>query len=154
MGARSPSPPTSRSSGACAISPPRAPGAPRSASASSSNIASPTMPRSRGASLAISACARTSSTPAATPPSSTSRCSTLARPRDYAGFKPFGALVAHNRVGEYQGLAARGDLGFVAIFTLAAPQASDGLTDIFFARIDARNDDDHTDVDEDHVDED
>src|SRR5467141_1677308 len=93
MAARSPSPPTILSSGACATSPPRAPDAPRSANASPSNIASPTTPRSRGASLAISACARTSSTPGVTPPSSTSRCSTLARPRDYAGFKPFGALV-------------------------------------------------------------
>src|SRR5882724_1631567 len=93
MGARSPSPPTSRSSGACATSPPRAPDAPRSASASPSNIASPTMPRSRGASLAISACARTSSTPGVTRPSSTSKCSRRAEPRDYAGFKPFGALA-------------------------------------------------------------
>src|SRR5882724_12042830 len=93
MGARSPSPPTSRSSGACATSPPRAPDAPRSASASPSNSASPTTPRSRGASLAISACARTSSTPGVTRPSSTSKCSRRAEPRDYAGFKPFGALV-------------------------------------------------------------
>jgi len=97
MGARSPSPPTSRSSGACASSPPRAPDAPRSASASPSNIASPTTPRSRGASLAISACARTSSTPGVTRPSSTSKCSTRAEPRDYAGFKPFGALVNERR---------------------------------------------------------
>src|SRR5712692_982586 len=92
-GAPFPSPPTSRYSGACAISPPRAPGAPRSASALPSNIASPTMPRSRVVSLAIAACARTSSTPGATPPFSTSKCSTRAEPRDYAGFKPFGALA-------------------------------------------------------------
>src|SRR5712692_4496854 len=91
-GAPFPSPTTSRYSGACAISPPRAPGAPRSASALPSNIASPTMPRSRVVSLAIAACARTSSIPGATPPFSTSKCSTLAEPRDYAGFKPFGAL--------------------------------------------------------------
>jgi hypothetical protein len=45
-------------------------------------------------------------------------------------------LPAHNYVGEYQGLAGltRGR-GFAAVFTLAAPQAKDGPTDIFFARI-------------------
>jgi hypothetical protein len=45
-------------------------------------------------------------------------------------------LPAHAFVGEYQGLAAfpRGG-GFAAIFTLAAPFATDGPTDIFFARI-------------------
>jgi hypothetical protein len=45
-------------------------------------------------------------------------------------------LPAHNYVGEYQGLAGlpRGR-GFAAIFTLAAPFAKDGPTDIFFARI-------------------
>jgi hypothetical protein len=45
-------------------------------------------------------------------------------------------LPAHNFVGEYQGLAGlpRGR-GFAAVFTLAAPQAKDGPTDIFFARI-------------------
>jgi hypothetical protein len=45
-------------------------------------------------------------------------------------------LPAHNYVGEYQGLAGlpRGR-GFAAAFTLAAPQAKDGPTDIFFARI-------------------
>jgi hypothetical protein len=45
-------------------------------------------------------------------------------------------LPAHNFVGEYQGLAGlpRGR-GFAAAFTLAAPQAKDGPTDIFFARI-------------------
>src|SRR6266851_5554935 len=96
-GAPFPSPPTSRYSGACAISPPRAPGAPRSASALPSNIASPTTPRSRVVSLAIAACARTSSIPGATPPFSTSKCSTLAEPRDYAGFKPFGALACFVR---------------------------------------------------------
>jgi hypothetical protein len=45
-------------------------------------------------------------------------------------------LPAHNYVGEYQGLAGlpRGR-GFAAAFTLAAPQAKNGPTDIFFARI-------------------
>ena len=45
-------------------------------------------------------------------------------------------LPAHIFVGEYQGLAGlpRGS-GFAAVFTLAAPQAKDGPTDIFFARI-------------------
>jgi hypothetical protein len=45
-------------------------------------------------------------------------------------------LPGHNFVGEYQGLAGmpRGR-GFAAVFTLAAPQAKDGPTDIFFARI-------------------
>jgi hypothetical protein len=43
-------------------------------------------------------------------------------------------LPGHNYVGEYQGLAALpGE--FAAAFTLAAPQAKDGPTDIFFARI-------------------
>src|SRR5229473_1837507 len=121
-GAPFPSPTTSRYSGACAISPPRAPGAPRSASALPSNIASPTMPRSRVVSLAIAACARTSSIPGATPPFSTSKCSTLAEPRDYAGFKPFGALaaqpdddaearlVAHHPLVRILGLLQREDL--------------------------------------------
>jgi hypothetical protein len=44
-------------------------------------------------------------------------------------------LPAHNYVGEYQGLAALRGRSFAAIFTLAAPQAKDGPTDIFFARI-------------------
>jgi len=44
-------------------------------------------------------------------------------------------LPSHNYVGEYQGLAALGGRGFAAIFTLAAPQARNGPTDIFFARI-------------------
>jgi hypothetical protein len=44
-------------------------------------------------------------------------------------------LAANNRVKEYQGLAALRGRGFAAIFTLAAPQATDGPTDIFFARI-------------------
>jgi hypothetical protein len=44
-------------------------------------------------------------------------------------------LPAHNYVGEYQGLAALPGKGFAAIFTLAAPQARNGPTDIFFARI-------------------
>jgi hypothetical protein len=45
-----------------------------------------------------------------------------------------GALPRQNRVGEYQGLAPAGS-GFAAIFTLAAPFAEDGPTDVFFARI-------------------
>ena len=44
-------------------------------------------------------------------------------------------LPAHNYVGEHQGLAAPPGRGFAAIFTLAAPQARNGPTDIFFARI-------------------
>jgi hypothetical protein len=43
-------------------------------------------------------------------------------------------LPEHNYVGEYQGLAAVRN-SFAAAFTLAAPQAEDGPTDIFFARI-------------------
>jgi len=43
-------------------------------------------------------------------------------------------VASFNRFGEYQGLAALPS-GFAAIFTLAAPQAKDGPTDIFFARI-------------------
>jgi hypothetical protein len=43
-------------------------------------------------------------------------------------------LPTHGFVGEYQGLAGL-RRGFAAIFTLAAPQAKDGPTDIFFARI-------------------
>jgi hypothetical protein len=52
-------------------------------------------------------------------------------------------LAAHNRVGEYQGLAAL-RAGFAAAFTLATPQAKHGPTDIFFARIvpSERDDDD------------
>jgi hypothetical protein len=46
-----------------------------------------------------------------------------------------GALPRQNRFGEYQGLAAAGGRGFAAIFTLAAPYATNGPTDIFFARI-------------------
>jgi hypothetical protein len=46
-----------------------------------------------------------------------------------------GALPRQNHVGEYQGLAAMGHRGFAAIFTLAAPFATDGPTDIFVARI-------------------
>jgi hypothetical protein len=42
---------------------------------------------------------------------------------------------AKNYVGEYQGLAPLRGHGFAAVFTLAAPQAKDGPTDIFFARI-------------------
>ncbi len=44
-------------------------------------------------------------------------------------------LPGHNYVGEYQGLAALRGRGFAAVFTLAGPQAQDGPTDIFFARI-------------------
>jgi hypothetical protein len=44
-------------------------------------------------------------------------------------------LPEHNYVGEYQGLAALPGHSFAAIFTLAAPQARNGPTDIFFARI-------------------
>ena len=44
-------------------------------------------------------------------------------------------LPVGNYVGEYQGLAALRGRGFAAVFTLAAPQARDGPTDIFFARI-------------------
>jgi BNR repeat-like domain len=46
-----------------------------------------------------------------------------------------GALPRQNHVGEYQGLTAVGNGGFAAIFTLAAPFATDGPTDIFVARI-------------------
>jgi hypothetical protein len=45
-----------------------------------------------------------------------------------------GAPPAQNRFGEYQGLAGM-PTGFAAIFGLAAPQATNGPTDIFFARI-------------------
>jgi len=48
--------------------------------------------------------------------------------------------VAHNRVGEYQGLTALGDRAFGAAFTLASPQAMDGPTDIFFARLEREGD--------------
>jgi len=43
-------------------------------------------------------------------------------------------LPGHNYVGEYQGLAGL-RRGFAAAFTLAAPQAQNGPTDIFFAQI-------------------
>ena len=55
-------------------------------------------------------------------------------------------LPAHNYVGEYQGLAGLPG-GFAADFTLAAPQAKDGPTDIFFAEIGPGGGDDQ---DEDH----
>jgi hypothetical protein len=42
------------------------------------------------------------------------------------------------RLGEYQGLAGLPKRGFAAVFTQAAPQAKDGPTDIFFARIEPR----------------
>jgi hypothetical protein len=45
--------------------------------------------------------------------------------------------IVNNRVGEYQGLAALGDRGFAAVFTLRSPQAKDGPSDIFFARIES-----------------
>ena len=45
------------------------------------------------------------------------------------------SLVPNNRVGEYQGLAGLEERGFAAVFTLAAPQAKDGQTDVFFALI-------------------
>jgi hypothetical protein len=44
-------------------------------------------------------------------------------------------LPHHNYVGEYQGLAPLRGRGFAATFTLAAPFAKDGPTDIFFAQI-------------------
>jgi hypothetical protein len=44
-------------------------------------------------------------------------------------------LPQHNYVGEYQGLAALRGRGFAAAFTLPAPQAKNGPTDIFFAQI-------------------
>jgi hypothetical protein len=44
-------------------------------------------------------------------------------------------LPKQNHVGEYQGLAARRGRGFAAIFTLAAPFAKDGPTDIFYANL-------------------
>jgi hypothetical protein len=43
-------------------------------------------------------------------------------------------MPEHNYVGEYQGLAGLRN-GFGAAFTLPAPQAQDGPTDIFFAQI-------------------
>jgi hypothetical protein len=52
-------------------------------------------------------------------------------------------LPGHNYVGEYQGLAGL-RRGFAAAFTLAAPQAKNGPTDIFFARI-GPGDGDHKD---------
>jgi hypothetical protein len=39
------------------------------------------------------------------------------------------------RLGEYQGLAALRGNSFAAVFTIAAAQAENGPTDIFFARI-------------------
>jgi hypothetical protein len=44
-------------------------------------------------------------------------------------------LPSHGFVGEYQGLAGLRGHGFAAIFTMAAPLAKDGPTDIFSARI-------------------
>jgi hypothetical protein len=53
-------------------------------------------------------------------------------------------LPEHNYVGEYQGLAGL-RRGFAAAFTLPAPQAKDGPTDIFFARIGPGGGDDKDD---------
>jgi hypothetical protein len=53
-------------------------------------------------------------------------------------------LPQHNYVGEYQGLAGL-RRGFAAAFTLPAPQAKDGPTDIFFARIRPGDGDDKDD---------
>jgi hypothetical protein len=53
-------------------------------------------------------------------------------------------LPEHNYVGEYQGLAAVRN-SFAAALTLAAPQAEDGPTDIFFARIGPGDEDDEGD---------
>jgi hypothetical protein len=55
-------------------------------------------------------------------------------------------LPAHNYVGEYQGLAGL-RRGFASDFTLASPQAKDGPTDIFFARIRPGDGDDQDDGD-------
>jgi hypothetical protein len=52
----------------------------------------------------------------------------VAGPFDFRS-APFG------RLGEYQGLAGLRGRGFAAIFTMAAPLAKNGPTDIFFARI-------------------
>jgi BNR repeat-like domain len=51
-------------------------------------------------------------------------------------------LPRHNYFGEYQGLAALRRGAFATAFTLASPQAKDGPTDIFFARIEPRKSDD------------
>jgi hypothetical protein len=49
---------------------------------------------------------------------------------------PFDYRTApRGRLGEYQGLAAIGGRGFAAVFTMAAPRAKNGPSDIFFARI-------------------
>jgi hypothetical protein len=49
---------------------------------------------------------------------------------------PFDLRTApRGRLGEYQGLAAVGRRAFAAVFTMAAPQARNGPSDIFFARI-------------------
>ena len=57
-----------------------------------------------------------------------------------AGSTNLATVHLPNRVGEYQGLAALRGRGFAAIFTLAAPQAENGPTDIFFAQIGPGND--------------
>jgi len=49
---------------------------------------------------------------------------------------PFDLRAApHHRLGEYQGLTALHDRGFASIFTVTAPLARDGPSDILFARI-------------------
>jgi hypothetical protein len=56
----------------------------------------------------------------------------VAGPFDFRALpRPSGDL----RIGEYQGLAGLGRRSFAAAFTQAAPQARNGPTDIFFARI-------------------
>jgi len=56
-------------------------------------------------------------------------------------------LPGHNYVGEYQGLAALRGPSFAAVFTLPAPQANNGPTDIFFALIGPGTDNDEGDQD-------
>jgi hypothetical protein len=60
----------------------------------------------------------------------------VAGPFDFrTALRPSGDL----RLGEYQGLSGLRGRGFAAVFTQAAPQAKDGPTDIFFARIAPRH---------------
>jgi hypothetical protein len=52
---------------------------------------------------------------------------------------PFDLRTApRGRLGEYQSLAAMGRRGFAAVFTMAAPRARNGPSDIFFTRIVSR----------------
>ena len=51
-------------------------------------------------------------------------------------------VLFNTRVGEYQGLAGLRH-GFAAVFTLRAPQAKNGPTDIFSARIGPGDEHDH-----------